>query len=1034
MYRTIATATLLTLLIGSPSSADANRVSQLIVQTNAQQLFKQGVEEYQSQRYSDAVKLFSDASKAFGNQGDKLNQALSLNYLSLTYQELGQLPEAQEAIDNNLETTDNKVKTDLLQSQTGSKEYLKVRAQALNTLGRLQLSQGKTEDAIKSWEEAKDIYAQIKDTSGKVGAQINIAQGFQALGLFRQAQKTLVNVKQDIDNEEDTVLKVTGLLSLANASRITGDLKLSSEEEISPLGLLNQAKDIAETLPSKEMLAEILLSKGNVIQGLRKNSGNDISEEKKEKASELYQQALELYQQAVDISQKSTTRLQAQLNILRLLVESSQTEQLSQAKLSQAQTLSTQIQSSLESLPPSRNIIYARINFAQSLMKLAKQTNSGNDVISLQDACTSANPVCAARIIVKGIKQAGILNDLRAEVYALGTLGNLYEQTDQLNEAENFTKQALKKFQNIPPKDISARWFAQLGRIKNAQAEKEKKLGQIKNAQDKKKEAILAYEQAVNLFQDLQRDLIAMNRDVKFSFRNDIEPVYREYVRLLLEDFNTDKQPNSKILDEARKTIESLQVAQLENFFRSACLDVTPVAIEEIDNILGNNDEDIRKTSVIYPIVLKDRIAIIASLPNQSKEKSLKQSKENSPNLKLYTVEKDIVYKTVEDTVDKKVNELQTVEDIVREKVHELRQKLVIRSTYEFLPVARDIYKWIIEPIEADLKNSATKDLVFILDSRLQNIPLAALYDEEKNEYMIQKGYNLALSPNLDLLPPRSPLEKGNLQAIIGGINKKIELEKTELTPESKLTQESTSPDPRKFPALPAVKEELKAIEDILPSEREYSNKEFNPETLEQAITSFPSPIVHLATHGVFSSKLEDTFILSWGEESPEKTDFSPGTKLGINELSRILKGREPIQQRPIELLVLSACQTAAGDDRAPLGIAGIAIQSGARSTLASLWSVNDEATAELMSYFYQELKDGKTKAEALHRAQKRFLSGELELKQKKVEANQRQGQDSNQEVVVDTKQDTEKKPEVDRDIYKHPYYWASFVLLGNWR
>ena len=1050
MYKTIAAATLLTLLIASPTPAVANQVSQATVQTNAQQLFDRGLKSYQSQTYSDAAKSFSQASKAFANQRDKLNQALSLNYLSLTYQELGQLTEAEKAINNSVA---------LLPSENGREQYLKVGAQALNTLGRLQLSQGKTEDAVKSWEQAIAIYTRLKDTSGKVGAQINLAQGFQALGLFRRAQRTLVNVKQDIDNEKDPVLKVTGLLSLANASRVIGNVELPSGEKTSPLGLLNQAEEIARDLPSKEMLAEVLLSKGNVIQGLREELESNTLETKKEKASEFYQQALDSYQQAVDASQKPSTQLQAQLNILRLLLEPPQTEQLSeaqisqarisqarisqarisqaqisQAQISQAQSLATQIQSSLETLPPSRNGIYARINFAQSLMKLAKKTNSANDVIPSQDACTSDHHVCiAARVVVTAIKQAEVLQDSRAKAYALGNLGNLYEQTEQWSEAEELSRKALDISQGIQAKDISSRWFVQLGRVKNARG--------------KKQQAISAYEQAVSLFQDLQRDLVAMNRDVQFSFRNDVEPVYREYVRLLLEDFDTDKQPDSNILDEARKTIESLQLAQLENFFRSACLDVTPVALERIGQIVQDNEEGTGTASIIYPIVLKDRIAIIASLPNQSQEKSLKQSKENSQDLKLYTVDK-----ISEDTDDK------ISEDIVDEKVDELRQKLVIRSTYEFLPAARDIYNWIIRPIEADLESIDPEDLVFVLDSKLQNIPIAALYDEEKNEYMIQKGYNLALSPNLTLLPPRSPLQKGNFQAIIGGITKKIELEKTELTAESRLTQESTSPDdPSKFPALTAVKEELEAIREMLPVKGDYRNEEFNRDRLEQAITSFRSPIVHLATHGLFSSNLEDTFILSWDKEQSEEKEssgnkelsreeeFPLGTRLDINELSRILKGREPIQQRPIELLVLSACQTAAGDDRAALGIAGIAIESGARSTLASLWSVNDEATAELMTYFYQELvkernQDNKgnkgnkrvtTKAEALRLAQERFLSGKLKPQQEaQQKPNQEQEQDSNQQ----TEQDPNQEANVDPDIYKHPYYWASFVLVGNWR
>ncbi|HBL10917.1 MAG TPA: hypothetical protein DD379_05835, partial [Cyanobacteria bacterium UBA11162] len=136
------------------------------------------------------------------------------------------------------------------------------------------------------------------------------------------------------------------------------------------------------------------------------------------------------------------------------------------------------------------------------------------------------------------------------------------------------------------------------------------------------------------------------------------------------------------------------------------------------------------------------------------------------------------------------------------------------------------------------------------------------------------------------------------------------------------------------------------------------------------------------ATHGQFSSNPEQTFILTWDE------------KIKVKEFEDLLRFREQGSANPIELLVLSACQTAAGDKRAALGLAGVAVRSGARSTLATLWSVKDQSTAQLMSEFYQELSKGVRKAEALRTAQLNLL----------------------------------KQPK-----YEHPFYWAPFVLVGNW-
>jgi CHAT domain-containing protein len=141
---------------------------------------------------------------------------------------------------------------------------------------------------------------------------------------------------------------------------------------------------------------------------------------------------------------------------------------------------------------------------------------------------------------------------------------------------------------------------------------------------------------------------------------------------------------------------------------------------------------------------------------------------------------------------------------------------------------------------------------------------------------------------------------------------------------------------------------------------------------------------VHFATHGQFSSKVEDTFILTWDK------------RLDLNGFSNLLKDRNTRSSSAIELLVLSACQTASGDNRATLGLAGVAIRARAKSTIASLWSVDDKSTQILMTDLYQNLvNQNLSKGEALQQAQKSLLSN----------------------------------PQ-----YRSPYYWAPFVLVGNWQ
>ncbi|OUL27337.1 hypothetical protein BV378_12045 [Nostoc sp. RF31YmG] len=869
---------------------------------NGKELLDQGLVAYQKEQYSPALKIFQQANESFQSKGDKLNQALILNYLSLTYQQLGQLANAQQATEQSLQ---------LLQSKSDSKDYLSIRAQALNTQGQLQLARGETEKALTSWQDATTTYSKIGDESGKIGSKINQAQALQTLGLYRRATNTLEDIKLTLDKQPDSLLKATGLLSLGKSLLVVGDVnksrqileqscqiqaKRSQVEEICNLKLSLDNKAQAQPNIEQERLAEILLSLGNTAQ-----------------AQQNSEEAIQFYKRAASISQKQRTQLQAQLNQLRLLVQSLPTESptpaLSQEILSQVASLSAK----LESLPASRSSVYARINFAQTLLKLAKTGVLAKGGIPTQNTCATADSLCtAAKVVATGYQQAKILEDVRSQAYALGTLGSLYEQTQQWSEAQTLTQQALKLAEGIQARDIAYRWQWQLGRILSASG----------NAQGNELGAIAAYDKAVKNLKSIRRDLVTVNRDAQFSFRDEVEPVYREYVSLLLPKTG---EPSTENLDKARKVIESLQLAELDNFFRRACVDAKPVQIDEIDQQ--------KQTAVIYPVVLSDRLSIILSLPHQ----------QNNKSLKLHTV--ILPQKTFE------------------EKIKELHQKIFFRSAREFVQTSQQVYEWFIRPIESDLQNSGVKNIVFVLDGTLQSIPIAALYDQQKKQYLIEKKYNIANTPGLELLPPQ-PLAKKRLQAVVGGLSEARD----------------------NFPALPGVKYELEQIKGIFSTAGNFLDNNFTLQRIEEAVQSFPGGILHLATHGKFSSKAEETFILTWNQ------------RLNVNDFSSVLKTRETNQQTAIDLLVLSACETAAGDSRAALGLAGIAVQSGARSTLATLWSVNDEATAALMIQFYKEIAQNHKKAEALRNAQLFLLSGELNPK------------------------------------FKHPYYWAPFVLVGNWQ
>ena len=840
--------------------ANVGGSSQLSV-SNSQQLLQQGREFYQGGNFYQAATVWQEARKGFQGSGEKVNEALALSYLSLAYQQLGQWQAATDAINSSLSILQSK--------EVGVRDRSPILAQALNTQGHLQLALGESEQALTIWEKAAALYSQIGDTEGTIGSQINQAQALQSLGMYRRARKVLEEVEIFLQNQPNSLVKATGLLSLGNALQAIGELEKSRE-------LLQKSLQIAQELRSPSAMSSAFLSLGNTSRVLAKKA-EEFGEI--ETANTELKTALKDYQQAAELSNSSVAKVKAQLNQFSLLVN--------QKQFDEAEKLRSQIQ--LQELPTSRQAIYGLINYSQSLQQL-KKLQGKND--NYQDI---------AQILAQAIQQAKSLKDLQIESYALGNLGELYEENQQFKEAQNLTKEALVLAQSINASHIAYRWQWQLGRLLKVQGNQQ--------------EAIAAYTIAVETLKSLRNDLVAINLDnpdVQFSFRKSVEPVYRELVDLLITAETVTSQES---LSKARSIIESLQLAELDNFFQEACLDAKPMQVDRIDE----------NAAVIYPIILRDKLAIIAALPK-------------SP-LRLYSTIKP------QTEIENTLNNLQ--QDIGR----------IAADNQQIKRISQEVYNWIIRPLEEDLKASKVQTLVFVSDGILRKIPMAALYDGQ--QYLIEK-YNIAFTPGLQLLPPQ-PLKREQFTVLAAGLS------------------EARSG----FSSLPNVERELQQINSQVAT-KQLLNEQFTNDNLQQALNLVNFPVVHIATHGQFSSRADKTFIVTWDHQ------------IKVKDLDSLLRGREQKISRPIELLVFSACETARGDERAALGLAGVALRAGARSTLATLWRVSDDSTATLMSRFYKELANSNvTKAEALRRAQLSLLQ---------------------------------------EQEYRFPYFWAPYVLVGNWR
>jgi len=290
------------------------------------------------------------------------------------------------------------------------------------------------------------------------------------------------------------------------------------------------------------------------------------------------------------------------------------------------------------------------------------------------------------------------------------------------------------------------------------------------------------------------------------------------------------------------------------------------------------------------------------------------------------------------------------------EEVRLFRLMLETRSTHRYIRHSKQLYDWLIRPLAQHLESAGIDTLVFVPDGALGTIPMAALHDGK--QFLIAK-FAVAVTPGLTLMDPK-PIARQEVRLLTTGLSQAVQ----------------------GFPALEFVNEEVGKLQKLFGG-TSLMNQQFRTPAVQKEITENLYSIIHIASHGQFNSDAKKTYLLTYDG------------KMTLDDLEKLIR---PIQFRaqPVELLSLSACQTAVGDDRAALGLAGIAIKAGARSALATLWFVNDQASSDLVTHFYTQIHDDPTisKAKALQRAQLKLLADKR---------------------------------------YRHPCYWSPYLIIGNW-
>ncbi len=292
----------------------------------------------------------------------------------------------------------------------------------------------------------------------------------------------------------------------------------------------------------------------------------------------------------------------------------------------------------------------------------------------------------------------------------------------------------------------------------------------------------------------------------------------------------------------------------------------------------------------------------------------------------------------------------------VRDTVTLFRQRLQTRTNKRFMHEANSLYEWLIRPLLPTLQQAQIDTLVFVPDGSLRTVPFSTLNDGK--QFLIEQ-FAVATTPGLNLTRAR-PIDWKNSKMLLLGLSDSVQ----------------------GYPALPNVSKELQSIQAITGG-NELLNQNYTLDKFRTQLQTTPYAVIHMATHGEFDADPDYTYLLTYQE------------KLHMDDLRKLI-GLGQYRKQPVDLLTLSACKTAVGDDKAALGLAGVAVKAGASSAIATLWFVDDEATSLVVTDFYQRLLNtsGITKAKALQQAQIALLK---------------------------------------HIHYQHPAYWGPFLLIGNW-
>jgi CHAT domain-containing protein len=540
-------------------------------------------------------------------------------------------------------------------------------------------------------------------------------------------------------------------------------------------------------------------------------------------------------------------------------------------------------------------------------------------------------------------QQAG---DGALRVEASDALAQLYETQGRYAEAQQINRQASAIADGLA-----------LGQVEALQVRLDWRNGRLDQRLGNDSLALAAYLRAAHHLEAIRQDLPIEDEAGQSTYQTLLKPIFVNLLDLMLKDLDglaAGEQPArmTSVLD----AIELTHQAEMQDYLGDRCA---------VESIRGGSSAPLEAgVAVIYTLVLKDRLEVIVR------------------------TREGLMHHAAPVTAAALNAEIAT-----------FRKQLLDTNSSAFLATAQRLYGWLIEPFATRMATSGIRELVIVPDGFLRLIPFAALHDGREflaQHYIVSTVTGLTMTATsarrnaqvvsllAGLSEPGPVVDQllsmgftGEPAADTGARAVVVPAQAPESRPAGELSADEAAL--RRELLLPAVETE---IQELRPFGRNVSllNADFTVARFQREVRTGRYSVIHIATHGFFGDSAQQSFLLAFDNI------------IRIDDLQNLISGNEA-QSSGIELLTLSACDTATGDDRAPLGFAGAAIKARARSVVGTLWAASDAAAEQFMAAFYAGLAQ-QGKAEALTQAQRALI----------------------------------RSPQ-----FSHPYYWAPIVLIGDW-